>query len=53
MEVGDVFTLPPLSRCALDLDVVPSICVPISAHLEVRRSTSTPSFQWAWQTQRV
>ena len=26
-----------------DLDVVPSICVPISVHVEARRSTPTPS----------
>lgn len=44
LEVGDVSSLPPFSRCPLDLDVVPSSCVPISAHLEVQRSTPTPSF---------
>ena len=38
MEVGDVFSSPPRCRCALDVDLVPSICVPISTHLEVHRS---------------
>ena len=44
MEPENVFPLPPLSRCAMYLDVVPSICVPITAHVEVQRSTPTPSF---------
>ena len=38
MEVGDVFSSPPRCRCALDVGVVSSICVPISTHFEVHWS---------------
>ena len=43
-EGGGVFSLPSFSGCALDLDMVPSFCVPISTHLEVERSTPEPLF---------